>query len=63
MRVAPVIAAVVFALVAIGQAVRYFSGWEVVVNGTAVPLWVSAVTAGVAAILSVLLFQDAGRKA
>ena len=56
-----VIAAVVFALVAVLQLLRFVMEWEVTVNGMAVPLWASAIAAVVAAGLAVMLGREARR--
>ena len=53
------IAAVVFAVVALLHVLRLFQGWEVTINGMAVPLWVSVVGMVVAAGLAVMLWREA----
>ena len=48
------VAAIIFAIIAILQLVRAISGWEVTVNGTAIPLWASwlaSVVAGAFALV------------
>ncbi|WP_332776232.1 hypothetical protein [Polaromonas sp.] len=49
------IAVALFSLIALLQLLRVLLGWEVVVNGVHIPLWVSgvafAVTAGLAAMV------------
>jgi hypothetical protein len=48
------LAAVIFAIIAVLQLVRAVSGWEVAVNGSAVPLWASWLAAVVAGLLAVV---------
>ena len=52
------VAVVVFALVALLQLLRFVSGWEVTVNGVAVPIWASAVAFAVAGGLAVMLWRE-----
>ena len=54
-----VIAAVVFALVALAQLLRLVLGWSVVVNGISIPLWASAIACLVAAGLAVMMWREA----
>jgi hypothetical protein len=53
------IAIVVFSLVAILQLTRLVLGWEVSVNGLAIPLWASGVALVVATGLAVMLGREA----
>ena len=53
------IAAVIFALVAFLHLLRLFLGWEVTIQGTAVPMWVSALGLVIAAGLAVMLLREA----
>lgn len=53
------ISVVVFALVALAQLVRLIMGWPVVVNGTNIPLWASAIACLVAAVLAVMIWREA----
>jgi len=46
------LAAVIFAIIAILQLVRAVSGWEITLNGTAIPLWPSWLTSVVAGLLA-----------
>ena len=55
------IAVVVFALVALLQLLRVIAGWEVVINGIAIPVWASVVAFVVAATLAVMLWREAHR--
>jgi hypothetical protein len=56
-----VLAAFVFALVAVLQLVRFVMEWEITVNGMIVPVWVSGVAFVVAAGLAVMLVREARR--
>ena len=56
-----IIAALVFALVAALQLLRFLLGWEVVVNGMTIPLWASAIAFVVAAALAAMVWRDAHR--
>jgi len=51
------IAVVVFSLVALLQLVRVIAGWEVTINGVAVPIWASVIACVVAGAL-----DDAARR-
>ncbi|MEO5676188.1 MAG: hypothetical protein ABIQ84_01455 [Usitatibacter sp.] len=53
------IAILVFSLVAILQLVRLILGWEVAVNGLAIPLWASGMAFVVAAGLALMLWREA----
>jgi hypothetical protein len=55
------IAVIVFSLVALVQAIRVALGWEVVVNGVAIPVWASAIAFVVAAGLALMLWREARR--
>lgn len=55
------IAIVVLALIAVLQLSRLVLGWSVVINGTTVPLWPSAIAFAVAAILAVMVTREARR--
>lgn len=52
-------AAVVFALVALVQLLRFVLGWQVVVNGVSIPLWASAVAFVVATGLAAMVWREA----
>jgi hypothetical protein len=56
-----VLAAFVFALVAVLQLVRFVMEWEITVNGMMVPVWASGVAFVVAAGLAVMLVREARR--
>jgi len=53
------VAVVVFALVALLQLIRVVAGWEVTINGFAVPLWASAVAFVAASVLAVTVWREA----
>lgn len=52
------IAIVIFSLVAVLHVLRLIFGWEVVINGMAIPMWVSAVGFIIAGGLAVLLWRE-----
>ncbi len=52
------VAIAVFTIVSIIQFVRFAQGWEVVMNGTVVPLWASALAGTVAGLLAYFLWQE-----
>jgi hypothetical protein len=53
------IAVVVFSLVALLQLFRVILGWEVTVNGIAIPIWASVIAFVVAAALATMLWREA----
>ena len=53
------LAAVVFAVVALVQLLRLVLGWSVVVNGVNIPLWASAISCLVAALLAAMVWREA----
>jgi len=53
------IAAVVFAVVAVLQLLRFSLGWVVLVNGWSIPLWASVIAFLVAATLAVMVWREA----
>ena len=53
------IAAVIFALIAFAHILRSLLGWEVTVNGMAVPMWASLAGVVIAAGLAVMLLREA----
>ena len=52
------IAVAVFAIVAIAHLVRLFTGWEVVVGGLGIPMWVSWVGLVFAGLLAVMVWRE-----
>ena len=55
------LAAILFALVALAHACRLFRGWEVVIAGCAIPMWVSVAGLIVAGGLAIMLWREARR--
>ena len=53
-----VIAIILFSLIALLQLARFILGWEVSVNGVAIPIWVSGVAFVVAAGVAVMLWRE-----
>lgn len=53
------VAAILLALIAVLQLVRFLLDWEVTVNGAVIPVWASGIAFLIAAILAVLLWRDA----
>ncbi len=58
MKPVSTIVVVVFALVAVVHLMRIIQGWEVIVNGITMPLWVSVVGAIIAGSLAILLWRE-----
>jgi len=54
-----IIAAVVFALVALLHIVRRVEGWEIAVDGVTIPMWVSPLGIAIAGGLAFLLWREA----
>jgi hypothetical protein len=52
------LAVVVFSLVALLQVLRAIAGWEVTVNGFAIPIWASVIAFVVAAALATMLWRE-----
>ena len=52
------IAVAIFSLVALLQLVRVILGWEVTVNGFAIPFWASVIACIVAATLAFMLRRE-----
>lgn len=52
------ISIVVFSLIAILQLTRFLLGWEVSVNGVAIPIWVSGLAFVIAGGLAVMLWRE-----
>ena len=53
-----VIAIVLFSLIAILQLARFILGWEVSVNGVAIPIWASGVAFVAAGGVAVMLWRE-----
>lgn len=52
------LAVVLLGLIAVLQLLRFAMGWDIVVAGTAVPLWASLVAALVAGTTSLMLWRE-----
>ena len=52
------VAVVVFSLVALLQLLRLLVGWEITINGIAIPLWASGVAFIVAAGLAAMSWRE-----
>jgi len=51
-------AVLVFSLVALLQLLRIAMGWEVIIAGLVIPIWVSVIACAVAAVLAVMLRRE-----
>ena len=56
------LAALFFAAFAVVHLIRVIQGWEAVVGGTSLPMWISYVAIAVCGLLSFGLWREAGRK-
>ena len=54
-----VVAIVLLSLIAILQLARLILGWEVSVNGVAIPIWVSGIAFVIAGGVAVLVWREA----
>ena len=59
MKPASLIVAVVLGVIAFAHALRLIFHTEVIVGGTVIPMWVSALGCVAAAVLSILVFREA----
>jgi hypothetical protein len=59
MKPASLIVAVLLGIIALAHGLRLVFHTEVIVGGTVIPMWVSAVGCVVPAVLSVLVFREA----
>lgn len=55
------VAVVVLWLIALLQLVRFIAGWQITLNGAAVPLWLSALVAALAAALAIMVWRERPR--
>jgi hypothetical protein len=55
------IAVIILAILALAHVYRFVRGLEVVVNGNAIPLWVSALVALVAGVLALMVWRESKR--
>jgi len=53
------IAVVILSVVSLAHLLRLFYGWEVVVNGFVVPMWVSVPSFILAGVLAFMLWREA----
>jgi hypothetical protein len=53
------LAVVVFSLVALMQLLRFVLGWEISVNGIAIPIWASGIAFVIAGVLALMLWREA----
>jgi len=53
-----IIAVVLLSLIALLQLLRFVLGWEVMVNGVTVPVWVSGIAFVIAAGLAVMVWRE-----
>ena len=58
MKTFTLLAVIVFAIVATLQLVRVLLGWEVVINGFAIPQWASLIACAAAALLAVMVWRE-----
>jgi hypothetical protein len=54
-----IVAIVLLSLIAIVQLARLILGWEVSVNGVAIPMWVSGIAFVIAGGVAVLVWREA----
>jgi hypothetical protein len=55
------LAACIFTIVALGQLIRAFAGFEIAFNGTTIPIWASWVAFIIAGLLALVGFRTASR--
>jgi hypothetical protein len=55
------IAALLLALIAVAHILRMILGWEITLDGTIVPAWVSLPGFIIPALLSVMLWREMGK--
>jgi len=59
MKPAPLLAAIVFSLVAIAHLLRIVFRVEIIIGGVAIPIWVSILATVIPGALAVALFREA----
>ena len=52
------IAIVLFSLIALLQLLRFILGWEIMVNGMTIPVWLSGIAFVIAAGLAVMVWRE-----
>ncbi|CAN5193629.1 hypothetical protein BH11PSE14_BH11PSE14_12750 [soil metagenome] len=63
MAIMRVLAAPLFAVIAVAQAIRFVEAWPVTINGFSLPLWASAVAAVAFGALAILVWRESGARA
>jgi hypothetical protein len=61
MKPATTIAMAFLAFIALAQLTRFLLGWEITINGVAIPVWVSAVAAVLIGALCVMFWRESRR--
>jgi hypothetical protein len=56
------IGSIIFSLIAIMHLLRVFFGWEVIVNGMIVPVWISVPGFLITAGLALMLWRESRRR-
>jgi hypothetical protein len=57
-----ILAVVLFSLMSLAHILRLIYGWEVVLNGVQIPLWISAVGAVVTGVIAYMLWRESSRE-
>jgi heme/copper-type cytochrome/quinol oxidase subunit 2 len=52
------IAVILLTVGAVLQFIRFIQGWEIVVNGVTIPVWVSAIVAPIAVLLAIMIWRE-----
>ena len=52
------IAVIIFAVICVVHVLRLVFGWSANINGTEIPIWISAVGAIVSALISIMLWKE-----
>jgi hypothetical protein len=56
-----IVAAVIFALLAVAHLTRLLNGWQVIIDSWSVPAWVSVLGVIVPGLLAVMLWHEGSR--
>jgi len=56
------LAALFFAAFAVVHLIRIFQGWEAVIGGTTIPMWVSYAAVAICGLLAYGIWREAGKK-
>ena len=54
-----IVAVLLFSLIALLQLLRFILGWQVTVEGVAIPVWVSGIACVIAAGLAAMVWREA----